>query len=155
MRLVRLAVLALVVVVGGCSFFDRYPDDDLADARLAAIEADPGFTFVPPGAALDGVASVRRCADEGADWSGLSTQRNYDALTSMPLAYGALLTELEERGWVVTRHQVTDGEGPEAEASIHRSFDGWVADGQVQGFVADHRVEIAAGPDEAGVCSPT
>lgn len=53
MRWARVGVLVTVVAVAGCSSFDRYPDNDLADARLAEIEADPGFSFVPPGAVLD------------------------------------------------------------------------------------------------------
>ena len=55
MRWGRLGGLVTVVAVAGCSFFDRYPDDDLAAARVAEIEADPGFSFVPPGAVLDEV----------------------------------------------------------------------------------------------------
>lgn len=49
----RVGVLVTVVAVAGCSSFDRYPDNDLADARLAEIEADPGFSFVPPEAVRD------------------------------------------------------------------------------------------------------
>ena len=153
MRWVRLSVLALVVV-GGCSFFDRYPDNDLADARLAEIEADPGFTFVPPGAVLDTVDSVRRCLGEDDDWSGLYTARWYDAVGSMPAAYAALLTKLEDEGWMVARQPLGPNAENQVEAAIRRRFDGWVADGHVQGGGVDHRIEISAGPDEVGVCSP-
>lgn len=156
MRWGRLGLLVILVAVSGCSFFDRYPDDDLAAERVAEVEADPGFSFVPPGAALDDTYSVRECADEGADWSGLLTARRYQAVSSLPRAYAALLTELEGHGWDVRRQTVSGGEGPESEAAIRRSFDGWVADGAVQALGGpEHVLEIVAGPDEAGVCYPT
>ncbi|MBL8776987.1 MAG: hypothetical protein JNK12_13680 [Acidimicrobiales bacterium] len=151
MRPWRVAGVVLLVVLAGCSFFDRYPDNDLAEERLQEIETDPGFSFVPPGAELAREISYRECPPEDSDSEGLFTTRGYRTDGSPEEAYDAVVQSLRSVGWTVVRER--DREGGVQEARVQRDFGGWRVQAVVSAY-PDGEVEVYAGLDEEGICVP-
>jgi hypothetical protein len=143
-------VVVALVVLAGCSFFDRYPDDELAAERVAAVEADPGFSFVPEGAELETEIKVAECPPEESDSEGLFTTRVYRTEDSSAASV-TLVRRLRDEEWTVVER--SSQPGVSQEITLQRDFGDWVAPLHVTAEAGGF-LRVEAYLDEEGICSP-
>jgi hypothetical protein len=145
-RAVAAASLA-ILLVGGCS--NGGDANRLAGERLDRIEADPGFSAMPPGASLHKANRTDDCGgDEDADWGGLYTFRQYRTHGSVEDAYQFVLGRLRDSGWTIDHERTPPYRH---QTFLARDFGTWTASGSVS-YLTEGYVDVTGDLDEEGLC---